>query len=99
MRNPRIDKWCNKYLKLVVRNHIPIYPLWERVWCLPGQHLLVRLRVMGSDFGADIIIASCSASYGAEEDDWRCVNMGHWTSLKHIKGYYRLLSGCTEDEG
>ncbi len=67
------------------------YPCWENTWCDVGAHKLVKLRLLATDTTADIIVLSCSASYGASEDDWRGCNLGEAKSLEQVETLYWWL--------
>jgi len=64
------------------------YALWEKTWILKWQHHMIRLRLCQTDMGADIVLGSCSASYGANEDDWHSANMGHVRTIEPLQKLY-----------
>ena len=72
------------------------YRVWERQWKLRGQHQLIMLRLVENNIGADIVIGSCSASYGAHNQDWRQCNIGVARSAEDVKPLYQWMASRAE---
>jgi len=56
---------------------------YERIWL--GKSQLYKVRVMVGFLSADIVLLSCPRGYGANEDEWRGLNMGNLQSANQLK--------------
>ena len=84
-----VAKWADANMERKPE-HV-VYPMWDKIWCVRDQHLLFRLRLCGNDIGADIVIQSCCASYGASEEDWSGANFGNAQSVEQIAAMYAWM--------
>lgn len=79
-----IREWSGKHLKQEEAYGQPFAGMWGKTWFKSAEHLLVKMRVVEHDFGGWIILLSCSASHGANESDWKGINLGDIKSTQQL---------------
>jgi len=77
------------------KSHDSIYPMFEKIWVNQIEHMLLKLRLCVHDSGADIVVLSCSASYGLNEDDWHGTRLCNAKSVEQIQNLFDWLRMST----
>lgn len=90
----RIREWCEVHM--LCKNPLSPYPHYENTLHVSGEHLLIRMRVCLNDVGGDIVILSCNASYGANENNWQGTPLGLVKSIRQLNELYNWISERAE---
>jgi hypothetical protein len=91
MSRASIQQWAKANLEVKGDSGKGPYPTWERMW-IDNESCCTELRVFRlceNDIGADVVLCTCPGGYGANDEDWRGINMGHVTEVEEFIELWR----------